>query len=85
MNHPPTFLRPLLAAAAAVIGVFAVAGGLPLASRLAGLISHAVFRDAFFGPALAQLLLLLAGCFAFAVALQRGMRSLTGAYSNTGR
>ncbi|MER5950258.1 hypothetical protein ABT127_29835 [Streptomyces sp. NPDC001904] len=85
MNRKPNSLNALLAGAAAVIGVLAVAGGLPLASRMTGLISHTVFRDAFFGPALAQLILLVVGCAAFALALHRGLQSLYAAADETGR
>lgn len=85
MNRKTNTLSPLLAGVAAVIGVMAVAGSLPLASRMTGLISHTVFRDAFFGPALAQLILLAIGCAAFGLTLQRGLRSLYAAASETGR
>ncbi|MEU3792522.1 hypothetical protein [Streptomyces fructofermentans] len=85
MNRKSNFVGPLLAAAAAVIGVLAVVGSLPLASRMTALISRTVFPGTFFGPALAQVLLLLLGCAAFGIALHRGLRSLQTTAGRTGR
>ncbi|MGW1892570.1 hypothetical protein ACWCP6_20385 [Streptomyces sp. NPDC002004] len=70
MNRTPVILRPLLAAAALVIGILTMAGSLPLASRLTGLLSYVL------GPTPSQIVLLLAGVLAFGITLHRSLRPL---------
>ncbi|MFD3874468.1 hypothetical protein [Streptomyces sp. NPDC058623] len=77
-NRSAPAARPLLAATGLIFAILAVAAGLPLASRVIDLLSRALFGDIFLGPALSQLILLAVGLTAFAIALHRALRPLTG-------
>ncbi|WP_159072417.1 hypothetical protein [Streptomyces sp. CMB-StM0423] len=77
MKSSPVGLRPILTAGALVIGVPAGADGLPLAARLTDLPSSPVlFREAFHGPAVGRMLLILVGVVASGTALRRSLRPL---------
>ncbi|MEV0175423.1 hypothetical protein AB0I00_30435 [Streptomyces sp. NPDC050803] len=60
-------LRPALTVLAALVAVFAVAGGLPLAQRAPQILSGVLFGGSFYSPAITQLVLLLVGFAVLAV------------------
>ncbi|AWW43055.1 hypothetical protein [Streptomyces cadmiisoli] len=72
----PASTRLAVAAPAAVVGVFAVAGGAPLATRLTQLLSGYLFGNFFYGAALGRLALLALGFAALAFAAHHGLASL---------
>ncbi|MFE4633597.1 hypothetical protein ACFRJ1_09470 [Streptomyces sp. NPDC056773] len=76
MHRPAPAFRPMLAALALAFATLAVAAGLPLASRLTGLLSGLLFDGLAYGPALSQLILLTAGLTAFGLAVRSTLRPL---------
>ncbi|WP_330334383.1 hypothetical protein OHS33_34630 [Streptomyces sp. NBC_00536] len=75
-NRPTLAVRPMLAAMALIAAVLSVAAGLPLGTRLTGVLSQFLFTDLFYGPVLSQLIVLVAGLAAFAIAVHRTLRPL---------
>ena len=68
-------LRSALTALGALVAVFAVAGGLPLAQRAPQILSGMFFGGSFHSPALIQLLLLLVGFAVLAAVVHLSLRS----------
>lgn len=76
-NRPALAGLPLLAATGMIAAILGVTAGLPLASRSIDLLTHLLFRGAFYGPALSQLILLALGFTAFGFAVHRTLRHAT--------